>query len=226
MRRKKGSTAIERATPGRRNSEKIIHVSESDENRNFSKFLVSDVSEILAIIEREKSELLLDQDSECPEFVFIQQALALLEQRKSEVIKDSSPSSSSSSTESSSQSSDEDNEKYYYFYQSEDAQNIFLHPLNIKMLQTMYDSLSEAPEVIKGKILQKESQSMDEILRRKFTCLGHLPLTCQFEIVEIEIKYPYVSKEVADAFKGESNVLLCLSWFSRAGFLLTRIDRF
>lgn len=195
--------AIERATPERRKSEKIIHLSESDENRKFSKFLISDVSEILTIIEREKHELLFNQDSDCPEFVFIQQALGFLEQRKCEVLKDSSSVSSSSSTENSSSSAEEENEKYYYFYQSEDAQNIFLHPLNIKMLQTMYDSLSDAPEVIKGKILQKESQSMDDILRRKFTCLGHLPLTCQFEIVEIDIKQPYISKEVANAFKGE-----------------------
>lgn len=198
--------AIERATPERRSSEKIIHVSESDENRKFSKFLISDVSEILSIIDREKDELLFGQDPDCPEFVFIQQALSLLDQRRCEVLKDSSPSSSSSSIENS--SGEEENEKYYYFYQSEDAQNIFLHPLNIKMLQTMYDSLSEAPEVIKGKILQKESQSMDDILRRKFTCLGHLPVTCQFEIVEIEINHPYVSKEVADAFKGEFENLL------------------
>ncbi|KAL5290264.1 RNF10 family protein [Megaselia abdita] len=204
MSRKKGSMVIEKGIPEKKGSEKIIHLSENNENRNFSKFLISDVSEILSIIEREKTELLFDQDPDCPEFVFIQQALGFLEQRKNEVLKEASYSSSSS-IENINQlgSVDEENDKYYYFYQSEDAQNIFLHPLNIKMLQTMYNSLSEAPEVIKGKILQKESQSMDDILRRKFTCLGHLPLTCQFEIVEIEIKYPYVSKEVSDAFKDE-----------------------
>lgn len=201
MRRKKGSMAIERITPEMKNTDKILHVSENDENQKFSKFLLSDVSEILTIIEREKHELLFDQDPDCPEFVFIQQALSLLDQRKCEVLKDVSPSTEK--IDDNVNLTEEDNEKYYYFYQSEDAQNIFLHPLNIKMLQTMYDSLSDAPESIKGRILQKESQSMDDILRRKFTCLGHLPLTCQFEIVEIEIKYPYVSKEVADAFKGK-----------------------
>ncbi|KAL5290263.1 RNF10 family protein [Megaselia abdita] len=213
MSRKKGSMVIEKGIPEKKGSEKIIHLSENNENRNFSKFLISDVSEILSIIEREKTELLFDQDPDCPEFVFIQQALGFLEQRKNEVLKEASYSSSSS-IENINQlgSVDEENDKYYYFYQSEDAQNIFLHPLNIKMLQTMYNSLSEAPEVIKGKILQKESQSMDDILRRKFTCLGHLPLTCQFEIVEIEIKYPYVSKEVSDAFKDSTRLLFATWW--------------
>lgn len=91
--------------------------------------------------------------------------------------------------------------KYYYFYQCEDGQNIYLHPLNVKMLQACYGGLAGGPAVIKAHILQKEHHSMDEDHRRKFTCLSHLPLTCQFIVVEIELLPPYITEEIMDAFR-------------------------
>lgn len=91
--------------------------------------------------------------------------------------------------------------KYYYFYQCEDGQNIYLHPLNVKMLQACYGGLAGGPAVIKARILQKEHHSMDEDHRRKFTCLSHLPLTCQFVVVEIELLPPYITEEIMDSFK-------------------------
>ncbi|XP_037810532.1 RING finger protein 10 [Lucilia sericata] len=93
--------------------------------------------------------------------------------------------------------------KFYYFYQSEDGQNIYLHPLNVKMLQACYGTLADAPPVISARIIQKEQHSMDEDHRRKFTCLGHLPLTCQFAVVEIELQPPYVTEDIIQAFKGD-----------------------
>lgn len=93
--------------------------------------------------------------------------------------------------------------KFYYFYQSDDGQNIYLHPLNVKMLQACYGSLADAPPTLKARIIQKEQHSMDEDHRRKFTCLGHLPLTCQFAVVEIELQPPYVSEDILQAFKGD-----------------------
>uniref|UniRef100_T1GN25 E3 ubiquitin-protein ligase RNF10 n=1 Tax=Megaselia scalaris TaxID=36166 RepID=T1GN25_MEGSC len=200
MRRKKGSIVVEKANTKEKVLDKIPHLSEMDESRLFSKFLISDLDEILTIIEREKTELLFDNDPSCPEFIFIQQALDLLEQRKNEVLKNTDILKMHPKLEETLE--ENDGERYYYFYQSIDAQNIFLHPLNVKMLSSMYSSLSDAPDIIKGNILQKESQSMDDILRKKFTCLGHLPLTCQFEIVEIDIKPPYISKEIIEVFKG------------------------
>lgn len=93
--------------------------------------------------------------------------------------------------------------KFYYFYQSDDGQNIYLHPLNVKMLQACYGSLADAPAVISARIIQKEQHSMDEDHRRKFTCLGHLPLTCQFAVVEIELQPPYVTEDIIKAFKAD-----------------------
>jgi len=89
------------------------------------------------------------------------------------------------------------------FYQSIDGQNIFLHPLNVKMLQAMYGTLDKGPIVIEAMIVQKETQSMNEEERRKFTCLGHLPLKCQFDIVEVQLKPPIVSEEIFQMFKDD-----------------------
>ncbi|XP_065359084.1 E3 ubiquitin-protein ligase RNF10 [Calliphora vicina] len=91
--------------------------------------------------------------------------------------------------------------KFYYFYQSDDGQNIYLHPLNVKMLQACYGSLADAPAIISARIIQKEQHSMDEDHRRKFTCLGHLPLTCQFAVVEIELQPPYVTEDIIQVFE-------------------------
>lgn len=93
--------------------------------------------------------------------------------------------------------------KFYYFYQSDDGQNIYLHPLNVKMLQACYGCLADAPTTIEARIIQKEQHSMDEDHRRKFTCLGHLPLTCQFSVVEIELQPPYVTEDILKAFKND-----------------------
>ncbi|XP_030385357.1 RING finger protein 10 [Scaptodrosophila lebanonensis] len=93
------------------------------------------------------------------------------------------------------------NSKFYYFYQSSDGQNIYLHPLNVKMLQACYGTLDQAPLLIDAQILQKEHHSMDEDHRRKFTCLGHLPLTCQFAVVEVDLQPPIVPCSILKLFK-------------------------
>jgi len=111
--------------------------------------------------------------------------------------------SSSSSSYNNNTINNNNTNKYYYFYQSNDGQNIYLHPLNVKMLQACYGTLDLAPGLIKAQILQKEHHSMDEEHRRKFTCLGHLPLTCQFAVVEVELQPPTIAGSILKLFKGK-----------------------
>lgn len=108
-----------------------------------------------------------------------------------------------SSCSSSYNNNNHNTNKYYYFYQSNDGQNIYLHPLNVKMLQACYGTLDLAPVLIKAQIIQKEHHSMDEEHRRKFTCLGHLPLTCQFAVVEVELQPPIIAGSILKLFKGK-----------------------
>lgn len=65
-----------------------------------------------------------------------------------------------------------------------------------------YSSLENSPHVITGKLLEKEGGGLTEDLRRRLRYLGHLPITCQFEVAEIELKPPIVSEEVLSSFQG------------------------
>ncbi|CAH1976358.1 unnamed protein product [Acanthoscelides obtectus] len=93
--------------------------------------------------------------------------------------------------------------KYHYFYQSSDGQHIYLHAINARMLEHTYGSLENAPKTITGRILEKEGGSMTDDLRRRLRYLQHLPVTCQFEIAEIELRKPIVSQDTLDAFKDQ-----------------------
>ncbi|TDG52576.1 hypothetical protein AWZ03_000809 [Drosophila navojoa] len=212
--------------------ERFPLLSAGDEAKHFSKFLIAKRADIAAIIERERRELSAESDVSCPEDIFIQQALLTLNERceklglepeeqqaiiqvvEEEQVQAKTPdidieqldeASVSSLGEASSSSSSNINNctKYYYFYQSNDGQYIYLHPLNVKMLQACYGSLDLAPVLINAQIIQKEHHSMDEEHRRKFTCLGHLPLTCQFAVVEVELQPPIISASILKLFKDD-----------------------
>jgi len=94
----------------------------------------------------------------------------------------------------------------FFFYQSSDGQPIYLHALNVQMLVHEYGSLENCPPKIKGKIMEKDSTSMTEELRNRLRYLRHLPLTSIFEVCEIKIKQPLVSKETLDEFEAQLEV--------------------
>lgn len=256
MRRKKGSMFIEKYTSSAPTIERYPLCSINGDTKLFSKFLIAKHSDILDIISREHRELTTGEDESCPEFVFIQQALDLLKERREnlpEIIEEFNEDEKLAAAGSlldgfdksllkESDKSEMENEaagiiesptpsvslehhiddlsyvlpaattKYYYFYQSVDGQNIYLHPLNVKMLQACYGTLEQAPLIINARILQKEHQSMDEDHRRKFTCLGHLPLTCQFAVVEVDLQPPLIEESILKLFKGLLDQNLKLIW--------------
>jgi len=91
----------------------------------------------------------------------------------------------------------------FYFYQSSDGQPIFLHALNVQMLVHEYGSLENCPKKIKGKIIEKDNTSMSESLRNRLRYLRHLPLTSIFEVCEIQLKSPFISKETLTEFSSQ-----------------------
>lgn len=93
---------------------------------------------------------------------------------------------------------------FFYFYQAADGQHLYLQSINVRMLQMMYGSLDRAPRTIRGKIVQKESCSMTEDLRKRLKYLQHLPVTSQFDVVEILLEQPIVSADVLAKFKGKN----------------------
>ncbi|CAD6240782.1 GSCOCG00008912001-RA-CDS [Cotesia congregata] len=90
--------------------------------------------------------------------------------------------------------------KYFYFYQAEDGQHVYLHAMNVRMLEMQYGNLENSPHLIEGKLLERESGSFTEDLRKRMRYLCHLPLTCSFDIVEIEMKTPLISSEILGIF--------------------------
>lgn len=70
------------------------------------------------------------------------------------------------------------------------------------MLEREYGSLESGPPKLTGVIVEIESGSMTEELRKRLRYLQHLPLTCQFLVVEIDLQPPIVSQETIVYFKG------------------------
>lgn len=95
------------------------------------------------------------------------------------------------------------NDNAFYFYQASDGQHIYLHALNARCLVKEYGSLSNCPETITANIVQMENIFMSEELRKRLRYLGHLPLTCEFEVAELTLKPPVLSKETLKYFTDE-----------------------
>jgi hypothetical protein len=163
-----------------------------------SKIFMAEVETILEIVEREKHELLIEmksQGSDCPESVFVEQALTLLDERRAKLIANT-PLPQEFIEEKGAVA-----ENCVYFYQASDGQHMYLHPINCKMLETMYGHVKNAPHIINGKILQKESRSMNDAFRKRYKHLAHLPLTCEVDLVEIEFTEPEIPKEIIQIFQ-------------------------
>lgn len=82
----------------------------------------------------------------------------------------------------------------YYFYQASNGAHIYLHTLNVQMLVHEYGDLVNCPAVFRAKVVDKESVLMTEELRQRLRYLSHLPVACSFDVVEVMLKHPLVSK--------------------------------
>lgn len=75
----------------------------------------------------------------------------------------------------------------YDFYQAADGQHVILHPLNMKCLLHHYGTYDNLPQRISGKILQLESVTQSEAIRRRYRYLSHFSLTTTFQLCEIDL---------------------------------------
>uniref|UniRef100_U5ETB8 E3 ubiquitin-protein ligase RNF10 n=1 Tax=Corethrella appendiculata TaxID=1370023 RepID=U5ETB8_9DIPT len=253
MRREKGSMIVTKASdPIINQSDYKIPLFTSINQGSLSKLLLAESDEILNILAREEEELqsqLYTNGIDCPENVFVEQALISLRERKIDVesknigqqengkieflpaqndeemknldekLKNLSLDVTSNEQQTNDFLIDEENDltfkdidivptsmcatNCYYFYQSIDGQPLFLNSINTRMLQEMYGSLEMCPKILIGKIVQKDSCSLTEDLRKRLKYLQHLPVSTQFNIVEIELCPPVVTKNILMHFKDE-----------------------
>lgn len=75
----------------------------------------------------------------------------------------------------------------YYFYQASSGQHIYLHPLDIKILKTHFESYANFPESIRVRIEGVEEGSMNDDLRKRCRYLSHLPSGCDITFVESDL---------------------------------------
>ncbi|GKB04280.1 RING finger protein 10 isoform X2, partial [Tanacetum coccineum] len=68
-----------------------------------------------------------------------------------------------------------------------DGQHLILHPLNMKCLLHHYGSYDRLPQRISGKILQLETITQSEAIRRRYRYLSHFSLTTTFQLCEIDL---------------------------------------
>jgi hypothetical protein len=91
----------------------------------------------------------------------------------------------------------------HVFYQAKDGQNVFLHPLCHRILSTEYSGdYAGAPQLVAGSVQEIERHTMDDVLRRRYRFLGHLPLGCEFVFVELDLN-GVVAETTLDLFKDE-----------------------
>lgn len=76
----------------------------------------------------------------------------------------------------------------YNFYQAVDGQHLILHPLNMKCLLHHYGSHDSLPHRISGRILELETMTQSEDIRRRYRYLSHFSLTTTFQLCEIDLK--------------------------------------
>ncbi|XWS17421.1 hypothetical protein CRYUN_Cryun33cG0065900 [Craigia yunnanensis] len=75
----------------------------------------------------------------------------------------------------------------YNFYQAVDGKHIILHPLNVKCLLHHYGSYDSFPHRISGRILEIETVTQLEAVRKRYQYLSHFSLTTTYQLCEIDL---------------------------------------
>ncbi|RWS30255.1 RING finger protein 10-like isoform X2 [Leptotrombidium deliense] len=214
MKRKKGSTI---SVPAPEKYEADL-VSIEDDVTLYHKLLIASPSQVLRLIvsrEKEQLEKQMVEEGNTPEVCFIESALQTLKEREASLKIASTTFEDvevgASALPSCSPPSDFEIQKKhvekddYYFYQSKDGQHIYLHSLNVRMLCKEYGSLEQSPTEVKARIVEVEWSSMSEEGRKRHRYMQHLPLSCEFRIVELLLKPPILSEETVATFKVENS---------------------
>ncbi|KAI3620139.1 hypothetical protein CBS9595_002106 [Malassezia furfur] len=88
----------------------------------------------------------------------------------------------------------------YYFYQAASGQNVFLHPLDVKVLLAHFGAYARFPDTLRIVIQHAEEGTMDEQLRRKCKYIAHLPMSS--DVTFLEVDWPQTAARFA-ATQGE-----------------------
>ncbi|CAL4887656.1 unnamed protein product [Urochloa decumbens] len=82
---------------------------------------------------------------------------------------------------------DSNEQDSYTFYQVSDGQHLILHPLNMRCLLNHFGGSDMLPPRITGKILELETVTQSEAIRKRYRFLSHFSLTTTFQFCEIDL---------------------------------------
>ncbi|KAJ3125626.1 RING finger protein 10 [Nowakowskiella sp. JEL0407] len=92
----------------------------------------------------------------------------------------------------------------YFFHQAIDGQQIYLHPLDIKILKFEFGEYYNFPNKLVVKLLSVRESTVTEDLRKRCKYLSHLPISCHVVICEVDLE-GVVSANTLAAFERELN---------------------
>ncbi|GJE87690.1 RING-finger domain-containing protein [Phanerochaete sordida] len=82
----------------------------------------------------------------------------------------------------------------YYFYQAASGMPIFLHPLDIKILLSYFNSYAAFPDTISVPIESYTESTVNDDLRKRCKYLSHLPAGADVAFVEVDLE-PVVGQD-------------------------------
>lgn len=94
-----------------------------------------------------------------------------------------------------------DPDSSYYFYQAASGQNIFLHPLDIKILKAHFGTYQGLPDTIEVAVEGADEGTVTEDLRRRCRWLSHLPTASDVVFIEADLSH-VVSKSSLEPYAG------------------------
>jgi hypothetical protein len=85
------------------------------------------------------------------------------------------------------------------FYQEEHGRLIFLDPLSNDMIGAQFGSVDDGPEFLEFDAIHRRTITVDQAVRRRYKCLGHLPAGASVEFVLADLS-AIVSDKVMKRF--------------------------
>lgn len=74
----------------------------------------------------------------------------------------------------------------YFYYQAASGQNVFIHPIDIKVLLSHFGTYAAFPDTLMVAVQHAEEGTVDESLRKKCKYMAHLPMSADVTFVEID----------------------------------------
>lgn len=74
----------------------------------------------------------------------------------------------------------------YFYYQTASGQYVFLHPIDIKVLLSRFQTYANFPDTLVVAVQGADEGTVDEALRKKCKYLAHLPMSADVTFIEVD----------------------------------------